>query len=116
MQQYYNKQIAECMNASFIFKTQFIWKNELQPITNVCAWAHVCIDLLSAITLNAQSGRTCPLCDIEAPETSLCPAEQVRRREPAKKTEETNEGVSNRKQERKEERNNKGQMKDGQEN
>lgn len=73
------------------------------------------IDLLSAITLNAQSRGVWPLCDIEAPETSLCPAERRRRREPEEKTEETNEGVSNRKRERKEERNNKGQMKDGQE-
>lgn len=82
----------------------------------MCVWAHVCIDLLFAITLNAQRLRVCPLCDTEAPETSLCPAERVRQREPEKKTEETNEGVSNRKRERKEERNNKDQMKDGQEN
>lgn len=38
------------------------------------------------------------------------------RRVQGKETEETNEGVRNRKRERKEERNNKGQMKDGQNN
>lgn len=79
----------------------------------VCVCVCIFSDLCLAVTLHITQSSFQPLISEHLKAVYVLQREPDRR-ERGKETEETNEGVRNRKRERKEERNNKGHMKDGQ--